>query len=75
MQSLGHDASGFIKRSITVLVGNGYESTGCDQFLRNCLIPPETSIVQGSVPMFICDVNIGTISKQLQTKLYVICFK
>lgn len=71
MQSFGHNASGFIERSIAIFVGNGYKSTGCDQFLRNCLISPETSVVQGSVPMFIRDVYIGTISKQLQVKLYL----
>lgn len=65
VQSLGHDTSGFIERSVTVFVSDGYESAGCDQFLPNRLIPPETSVVQGSVSMLVCNVYVGTVSKQL----------
>lgn len=65
VQSLGYDASSFIERSVAVLVGDGYESTGCDQFIRDRLISPEASVMQGSVPMFVCDVYVGAVSKQL----------
>lgn len=72
VQSLGHNTSGFIKRSVAVFVGNGHQSTGRNQFLSNRLVSPETCVVQSSVSVFVCDIYIGAIPKQLRKPSFII---
>lgn len=58
-------AFSFVERSISVFVGQRCQRPVFDQFLGDLFVAPETSVVQRSVAVFVCEIDVGAVFQQL----------